>query len=108
MKSVRGLASGESLKVIQEMKRHGIEPDGKTHDLLIQRYIDGDNIEVALRRLTEMEDAGFSPSLKTAEDLVSKLSEVGYPKLAFDLANAFERESVRRISSETWVTLLAS
>ncbi|KLO12254.1 hypothetical protein SCHPADRAFT_854109 [Schizopora paradoxa] len=108
LRSVRTLTSGESLKVIQEMQRHGVQPDSRTHDLLIQRYAEGENIEVALRRLTEMEDAGFSPSLKTAEVLVSKIAETGFPRLALDLATAFEHESVRRLSSETWVALLAS
>ncbi len=90
------------------MQRHGVKPDNTTHDLLIQRYVDGENIELALRRLTDMEDAGLSPSLKTAQDLVSKTAELGYPRLAFDLANAFEHESIRRLNNATWVSVLAS
>lgn len=92
--------------VLEEMKRHELEPDSRTYDLIINYYIQGGNLEMALSRLVEMNDHSFIPSLKTVQAFIELAVNLGHLRLAIDIASAYESESVRRLESETWVKLL--
>ena len=88
------------------MELHGVEPNTRTYELIITYYLEGGNFEVALCRLAEMNDLGLSPSLKVAHLLIDSAIEIGHIQLALDLAEAYERTTVRRIDSDAWVKLL--
>lgn len=79
-----------------------------TYDAIIKYYVEGDNPDMALHKLAEMNDQGMNPGLVTAQRLVVFVAEQGYPRLALDLAIAFESSSLRRIETETWIGLLAA
>ena len=88
------------------MKKHGVEPNARTYDFIIKFYLECDNLEVALIKLAEMNDAGHSPSLKVAQQLIDSAGEAGQVRLALDLADAYEETTVRRLDVEAWVKLL--
>lgn len=86
----------------------GIQPDNNTYDCLIEYYAEGGNFEMALCKLAEANAAGFEPSLKTAQLVVGKGAEIGFTRLALDLADAYESTSTRRLDNELWVNLLGA
>jgi hypothetical protein len=79
-----------------------------TYDTIIGFFVENENLDMALHKLAEMNDAGMTPALETAQRLILKAAGMGYPRLALDLALAFENSSVRRIDTETWTRLLAA
>lgn len=91
------------------MEDAGIEHTEGTYGLLIQRYVDDSNLEMAFKLLVEMEGRGLTPTIKTAEDVIVLAAQRRMPRLALELAENFEAASVRRLGSHAWVScLLAS
>ncbi|KAL5528332.1 hypothetical protein ACEPAF_7468 [Sanghuangporus sanghuang] len=102
----RASDSNEIQKILQEMERHGLQPNAGTYDFFLRYYMDCDNAEMALVKLAEMNEAGFQPSLKTAQALIDRFGQMGHVRLALELADFHEAVTVRRLDSELWVNLL--
>lgn len=51
---------------------------------------------------------GLSPTLKTMQTLIRSAAKLGLPRLAVELAESFERTSVRRLEVSTWMECLVS
>jgi pentatricopeptide repeat protein len=90
------------------MQDAGIEHTAGTYALLIQRYIDDSNLEMAFKLLVEMEGRGLTPTLRTAEDVITLAAQRRMPRLALELAENFEASSVRRLDVRIWVSCLLS
>ena len=90
------------------MEDAGIEHTEGTYALLIQRYLDDSNLEMAFKLLVEMEGRGLTPTLETAEGVISLAARRRMPRLALELAENFEASSVRRLNMHVWVTCLVS
>ncbi|EJD02798.1 uncharacterized protein FOMMEDRAFT_86064 [Fomitiporia mediterranea MF3/22] len=88
------------------MNKHSVNPNTRTYDFLINYYLDSDNLEMALLKLAEMNDLGFSPSLKVAKNLSHTAGQYGHARLALELADAYEETTIRRLDSEAWVNIL--
>jgi pentatricopeptide repeat protein len=90
------------------MEDAGIEHTEGTYELLIRRYLSDSNFEMAFKLLVEMEDRGLTPTLITAERVITLAAQRRMPRLALELAENFEASSVRRLSTHVWVSCLLS
>jgi pentatricopeptide repeat protein len=90
------------------MENAGIEPTEGTYALLINRYLEDSNLEMAFKHLVEMENRGLTPTLLTAEGVITLAGRRRMPRLALELAENFEGSSVRRLGMHVWVSCLLS
>jgi pentatricopeptide repeat protein len=90
------------------MDEVGVEHTEGTYALLIQRYLDDSNLEMAFKLLVEMETRGLTPTLQTAEGVITLAAQRRMPRLALELAENFEASSVRRLGMHVWVSCLLS
>ena len=90
------------------MKDAGIEHNERTYALLIRRYLDDSNIEMAFKLLVEMEGRGLTPTLEAAEGIITLAARRRMPRLALELAENYEGSAVRRLETHVWVSCLLS
>ena len=90
------------------MKKRGVEPNAGIYNTIINYFLEGENLPVALRKLAEMSDKGFLPSMHVAQKLAETAAESGYARLALDLADAYEDSAARRLDTQYWVKLLVA
>ncbi len=90
------------------MKDAGMEHTSGTYALLIQRYLNDANLEMAFKLLVEMEGRGLTPTLGTAEGVITLAARKRMPRLALELAENFEASSVRRLGMHVWASCLLS
>lgn len=90
------------------MEDAGVEHTASTYALLIQRHLDDLNLEMAFKLLVEMEERGLTPTLRTAEGVITLAAQRRMPRLALELAQNFEASSVRRLGMHVWVSCLLS
>ncbi|KAI0072660.1 hypothetical protein K474DRAFT_1667556 [Panus rudis PR-1116 ss-1] len=88
------------------MESYDIAPNQKTFEIYITRLLQSNNLEGALRTLGEMSKLGLSPSLRSAQGIISLACELSNPRLALDLAEAYESTSVRRLEGYIWMDIL--
>lgn len=88
------------------MKELKMDPDEQTFDILIKRHILSENFEHALQKLMEVDGRQLSPTLESAQSVIILACESGHPRLALDLAEAFDSSSVRRLDNVVWTKLL--
>ncbi|OBZ70611.1 hypothetical protein A0H81_09090 [Grifola frondosa] len=106
--SMRDSDEHDMLDIITLMAEYGIQPNEATYEHLILRYTSMNRIEQALQMLSEMSSLHLSPTLKTAQAVITTASQLGFARLALDLAEAFEQTSVRRLDGDVWAELLIS
>lgn len=106
----RQLQSTAIWDIIDKMEAENIRPNEQTFLLMIQRHTTTDkrNLEFILQCMYEMGSRGLVIELTIAQDVIRVAAELGFPRLALDLAENFEATSVRRLSPETWMRCLAS
>jgi len=90
------------------MEDAGMEHTEGIYALLIQRHLDDSNLEMAFKLLVEMEGRGLTPTLQTAEGVITLAARRRMPRLALELAENFEDSSVRRLGMHIWVSCLLS
>ncbi|KAL6305233.1 hypothetical protein BKA93DRAFT_780560 [Sparassis latifolia] len=95
-------------EVISMMERFDIRPNESTYEYIILQYAESGNLELALQYLSALGMRGLSPTLKTAQGIIRVAGSMGFPRLALDLAEAFEQTSVRRLDGEVWAECLES
>ncbi|KAH9985816.1 hypothetical protein BJV74DRAFT_846404 [Russula compacta] len=108
LQSVRFASHEATWSVLKMMEDAGVEHTEGTYELLIQRYLNDSNLEMAFKLLVEMENRGLMPPLKTAEGVITLAAQRKMPRLALELAENFEASSVRRLSMHVWVSCLLS
>ncbi|KAJ3915441.1 hypothetical protein F5877DRAFT_48606 [Lentinula edodes] len=94
--------------IIRAMEEMGVEPNATTYGLIISYFASAKNIENALRYLYVMKSKGTEPELRTLQLVVEIAADSGNARLALDLVNAFESDSVRRLESDVWVNCLTA
>ncbi|KAG0693392.1 hypothetical protein DFH29DRAFT_964221 [Suillus ampliporus] len=104
----RRLQSSAMWDILEKMDAENIPPNEQTFQLMIQRFTAGENLEFALQCVYEMGTRGLVLELPIAQDVIRMAAELGFPRLALDVAENFEATSVRRLSPETWMRCLAS
>ncbi|OJT10263.1 Pentatricopeptide repeat-containing protein, mitochondrial [Trametes pubescens] len=95
-------------ELLKTMEEWSIPPNEITYEIIITRLAQADRLELALQFLAKMAPAGMAPTLNTASAIVTRAAALGFPRLALDLAIAFEETSVRRLDGEVWVDVLIS
>lgn len=108
MQASRWSSSDAMWEIVDKMKSLGIEPNEQTYALIINRMTTTESIELALQFMDELTSRGLTPQLTTAQDIVRLAAELNFPRLAVELAQKFEEQSVRRIDGETWMACLIS
>jgi len=93
-------------EIIALMDKHGVDRDQRTYEHIILRYLEHSSIELALRYLAEMGERQLAPTLKTMEGIIYTACKLHLPRLALDLAEAFEDSSVRRLDTQVWMDCL--
>ncbi|KAJ7132806.1 hypothetical protein C8R43DRAFT_1239561 [Mycena crocata] len=94
--------------VLQKMDELGVVPNAATYTLLITRFVDDQNLEVALQYLQAMEAHNLLPEVAAAQAVIILAANQGYPRLAVDLAISFESTSVRKVEDSVWLACLHS
>ena len=95
-------------EVLSEIRSEGLEYSSNIYGLVIQYYTEGNNIETALRWLSEMTEKGLVPPYTIMGNLLTKLAQRGHARLSVDLAEAYEHTSLRKIDGPVWVTMLVA
>ncbi|KAI0259263.1 hypothetical protein BC834DRAFT_974433 [Gloeopeniophorella convolvens] len=109
LRAVRRSPHQATWAVIDLMDQAGVARNEGVYALHIQRYLNDENFEMAFKLLVEMEGRGYTPTLNTAEAVITAAAQKKMPRLAWELAENFEATSVRRISPRVWAAcLLAS
>ena len=88
------------------MISEGVLPDAGTYSQLINRYIKGGNLELAIQILAEMNSYRLMPSPKTAQEIICEALDNGFVRLAFDMSESFEQTSSAGLEKEVWMKLL--
>ncbi|OJA18630.1 hypothetical protein AZE42_01776 [Rhizopogon vesiculosus] len=104
----RRLQSSAMWEILEKMDAVGIPPDGRTFQLMIQRFTTAGNLEFALQCVYQLGTRGLALELTLAQDVIKLAAELGFPRLALDLAENFEATSVRRLNPDVWMRCLAS
>ncbi|KAJ6475311.1 hypothetical protein C8R47DRAFT_1052915 [Mycena vitilis] len=94
--------------ILTKMETLGIRPNATTFSILIARFVAEENLELALQQYHAMKTHNLVPDVAAAQSLIILAAEQGYPRLAVDLAVAFENESVRKVQDSVWLACLHS
>ncbi|KAF7315387.1 Methyltransf-25 domain-containing protein [Mycena indigotica] len=87
--------------VLRRMENMEVPPNATTYALLISRFAQEQNLEVCLAYLREMQSAGLVPQLATIQSVIILAAEKGWPRLAIDLAESYER-TTRKVEDSVW------
>src|ERR1700744_5479972 len=87
---------------------HGLKPDHRTYHQLIHRYFNDGHLEMCLRLLTELGSQNIIPTLSSVHNTIRLACDLGFARLATDIAMQFEQQGIRRLETETWIDCLSS
>lgn len=90
------------------MKQLSIKPNAQIYTSIINAFVLGKNLEMAIQYLFAMKPQNIVPELSAVQSVVILAAENGYPRLALDLATHFEGVSHRRLEDVAWVACLYS
>jgi hypothetical protein len=90
------------------MEERQITPNAATFSIIVRRFLDAGNLEMALQYLFATKKYKLVPEFMTAQSVISFAASSGHPRLAIDLISWFEKQSVRRFGSATWMNCLIS
>ncbi|KAF7298237.1 Methyltransf-25 domain-containing protein [Mycena chlorophos] len=93
--------------VLRRMKELDVVPNATTYTHLIQRFAAEGNLEECLRYYSEMKKTGIVSQLAAIEAIIVLAARHNLPKLAIDLAVAYE-QSTRPIQQSVWLVCLQS
>jgi pentatricopeptide repeat protein len=85
-----------------------IAPNSSTFSYIIDRFTYDGNLEAALQYIYSMKARKLVPELHIVEAIVILAADIGYARLAIDLATWFEDISIRRLDQAVWVSCLRS
>ncbi|KAL0956278.1 hypothetical protein HGRIS_002436 [Hohenbuehelia grisea] len=95
-------------RVLDKQTALGIEPTSAACSEILLRFIKARHLEFAIQFLREMRLRGIAPELKPASDLVKLAASRGFPRLALDLLDFIEVQSMRKLDHEVWTNCLIS
>ncbi|PSS07199.1 hypothetical protein PHLCEN_2v3482 [Hermanssonia centrifuga] len=108
MQALRYTPIEETQAQIDLMHTYSIRPNETTYELLIDRLVHAGHLETAIQTLAHMGNEGIAPTLNAAQAVIKLACDLHFPRLALDLAQAFESTSVRRIDPGIWACILVS
>ncbi len=108
MQALRYTPIKETQAQIDLMHTYSIRPNETTYELLIDRLVHAGHLETAIQTLALMGNEGIAPTLNAAQAVIKLACDLHFPRLALDLAQAFESTSVRRIDPGIWACILVS
>jgi len=105
-KAVRFKHSQLISRVLVKMDACGIKPNSQTITLIISRCAAEGNLEMAIRHLLSFSEQGITPGLEAVQSVILLVARNNFVRLALDLAEWFERTSIRRLEETIWVECL--
>lgn len=90
------------------MISNSVKPNAQIYTCIIDIFIERRNIEMAVQYLFAMKSQNIVPELSAVQGVIVFAAEMGYPRLAHDLATYFEDNSHRRMGDHVWVACLYS
>lgn len=90
------------------MKAKGITATANTYEHIIAHHANFENLPMCLQTLSEVDKSNIVPTIRTADLVIQTACRMSLPKLAMDVANAFESVSPRRLEGYTWAAILES
>jgi pentatricopeptide repeat protein len=105
---MRNRGSRDMWEALERMEEAGIPRNTQTYTLMINRYVESQNLEMAMQLLFEMVERKLVPELKTAQSVILLAAQLNAARLALDLARAFEAASVRKLNQEVWLNCLTA
>ncbi|KAJ7084329.1 hypothetical protein B0H15DRAFT_911071 [Mycena belliarum] len=94
--------------ILKRMEELGVAPNATTYTLLLTRFAEDGNLEVALHYLHAMRAQKLHPEVAAVQAVIILAANQGHPKLAVDLAVAFESETIRKVEDSVWLACLHS
>ncbi|KAJ7593870.1 hypothetical protein C8J56DRAFT_853639 [Mycena floridula] len=94
--------------VIDRMVALGLHMDATTYTFLINLYSKEGNMELALRYWQVMRDKNLTTDLVTVSNVIESFATAGFPRLAIDIAQSVETESVRRLEPGVWMACMSA
>ncbi|KAJ7647386.1 hypothetical protein FB45DRAFT_733113 [Roridomyces roridus] len=94
--------------IMRRMEELGVPPNQTTYTLLITRFADDKNLEMALQYLHAMKNHNLVPEVAAGQAVILLAANEGYPKLALDLVTFFEEKTVRKVEDSIWLACLYS
>jgi hypothetical protein len=88
------------------MEELEIHPDATTFGIVTHHFLQTGNYELALQWFISTSKRGLVPTYETAQDMVMAAAKNGQPRLAMDLIQWYESQTVRRIDKEVWTSCL--
>lgn len=95
-------------KVFDIMRERNIAPNATTFSIIVRRFLDDGNLEMALQYLYATKKYQVIPDFSITHSVITFAAQSGHPRLAIDLITWFEQQSVRRFDPTTWMTCLIS
>ncbi|KAF8585959.1 hypothetical protein K439DRAFT_1341990 [Ramaria rubella] len=94
--------------LFNRMEKDQVMPNTHTYHHVVLRYVEANNLEMCLQCFGEMNGRGVSPMLQTAQVVIELATYLGHPRIALDIAYAFEAASARKLEAPDWVSILAA
>ncbi|EDR11808.1 uncharacterized protein LACBIDRAFT_293043 [Laccaria bicolor S238N-H82] len=104
----RQRSSAYMWNVLDKMDQTGVPPNAATCTHIIRRFVNDENLEMALQYLFTMQSHGLVPELTAAEHVITLAAQCNQPRLAIDLVNWFENISPQRVGPSVWMACLTS
>ncbi|KAG9012712.1 hypothetical protein FRB93_001265 [Tulasnella sp. JGI-2019a] len=90
------------------MKAAYVSPNSRSYELILGQWVEQKNLEMCLQDLQTMFDTGVAPTMTIMTDIVGLAADIGRPRLALDLINAYEAGEVERLPVSVWIRVLIS
>jgi hypothetical protein len=103
-----GLEMQHVWNILDIMANREIKPTEQTYEILILRHCTSSNLEHALRTMADLGEKGLSLTLAAAQGVISLACELGHPRIAYELAEAFSATSYRKLENADWYRILAA
>ncbi|KAF8639169.1 hypothetical protein AX17_001656 [Amanita inopinata Kibby_2008] len=95
-------------KILDKMNELGIQPNPAIYTFIISHFAADKNLELALRYFCDMKSRELVPQLRAAQVIVKLAADLGYPRLAIDIATSYEQWAVKKLEHGAWLSCLAS
>ena len=92
--------------LLDKMEKMNVEPSAAVYAYVLNFFSKEASFELALKLLREAKHKNLVADLPATSTIVELLANNGHSRLAMDVAEAFERDTVRRLEPSVWIACL--